>query len=243
MDLQAISFVQLLFEKHGLSYDYSSDSLTNIRNSLIESNVEKIGSLIDEVVRTGNDLRSRIQPKYRFDDRYEDFKKCLLLDGFSVTGSKLVSLEPSITGSLALEDDLTNELKNSGLADSDSIVQKLADSAEAFRQSEPDLNASLNNARVALQTLATSIAKARPAIEPGTFDERKWGSVLAYLRATNFVTEDEEKGLSGIFGFVSPGSHVPLGLTKLEMARLGRSFIMGSCWFLIKHYRNSAGSS
>jgi hypothetical protein len=136
-----------------------------------------------------------------------------------------------------LDDDLTHELKTSGLSDSAAIIQKLVDSTEAFRKSNPDLNAALNNARVALQTLATSIAKVRASNHGGTFDEKKWGSVLAYLRASGFITEDHEKGPAGVFGFVSPGSHIPVGLAEMEMTRLGRSFILGACWFLVKRFK------
>jgi hypothetical protein len=70
----------------------------------------------------------------------------------------------------------------------------------------------------------------------GNFEEKKWGSVLAYLRGSDFITEDEEKGLAGVFGFVSPGSHRSLGLSEMEMARLGRSFVLGMCWFLVRRF-------
>ena len=45
-------------------------------------------------------------------------------------------------------------------------------SASAFRNS--DFNGCLNNARVALQTLASSIARERLREHPGSFDEKKW---------------------------------------------------------------------
>ena len=65
----------------------------------------------------------------------------------------------------------------------------------------------------------------------------KWGSIIEYLRASGLITIEEERGLAGVFGFVSPGSHRPLGLSDQELARLGRSFASGMCWFLIKKYR------
>jgi hypothetical protein len=119
------------------------------------------------------------------------------------------------------------------------VIQKLDDSANAFRSSNPNYNACLNDARVALQTLATAIAQARAAAHPGSFDAKKWDSIIAYLRASAFITVEEERGLTGVFGFVSPGSHRPLGLSHQELARLGRSFISGMCWFLIKLYQAS----
>ncbi len=101
----------------------------------------------------------------------------------------------------------------------------------------PDYNACLTHARVALQTLATSIAKKRQAAYGKTFDETKWGEVISYLRTSGLITDPEEKGLAGVFGFVSPGAHVPIGLTEEEMVRLGRSLVLGMCYFLVKRHR------
>jgi hypothetical protein len=87
-----------------------------------------------------------------------------------------------------------------------------------------------------METLATSIAQVRQTQHAGPFDSTKWGSIISYFKMTGFITEEEERGLVGVFGFVSPGSHRPLGLSDQEMARLGRSFIEGMCWFLVKRY-------
>jgi hypothetical protein len=120
------------------------------------------------------------------------------------------------------------------------VVQKLDDSARAFLGPRPNYNACLNDARIAIQSLASQIARDRVATHPGTFDVTKWGSTIEYLRVSGFLTIEEERGLAGVFGFVSPGSHRPLGLSDQEMARLGRSLVSGMCWFLIKRYRSGA---
>ena len=74
---------------------------------------------------------------------------------------------------------------------------------------------------------------------PGTYDESKWGQVLAYLRTSGLITAEEEKGLSGVFGFVSPGAHEPFGPDDIEMARLGRSLVIGMIYFLVKRFGES----
>jgi hypothetical protein len=162
---------------------------------------------------------------------------CLLLDGYVFDNRKLVPLDPSITEGPPLEDDLIRELNASGLPGAGEVIQKLEQSAQAFRGSPPNFNSCLNDARVSLQSIATQIAKVRLASHPVSFDPTKWGAVIAYLKSTDFITDDEEKGLVGVFGFVSPGSHRPLGLSGQEFARLGRSFVAGICWFLVKRYR------
>jgi hypothetical protein len=54
-----------------------------------------------------------------------------------------------------------------------------------------------------------------------------------------FITNEEEKGLVGVYGFVSPGSHRPLGIPEEQMTRLGRSLALGMCWFLVKSYQSA----
>jgi hypothetical protein len=160
-----------------------------------------------------------------------------MLDGYLLSDREIVPLDPSIAEEPPVEDDLTRELNASGLSCAGVVIQKLEDSAAAFRASPPNVNSCLNDTRVSLQTLATDIALVRSSLHPGSFDPTKWGSVIAYIRSTGFITDEEEKGLVGVFGFVSPGSHRPLGLSDAEFARLGRSFAAGMCWFLVKRYR------
>jgi hypothetical protein len=236
--------VGIIFEKHGLPYSsqiactepYALEFLAVLSDSMASATQDQVHALVNEIVRTEGDLRSRVSPRYRHDERYADLERCLLLDGYTIRGDELVPQDPTIIDTPSVEDDLTHALRHCGLPDAGAVVQKLTDSAEAFRGSPPNFNASLNDARIALQTLATSIATRRLPKHPGNVDEKKWGSVLAFLRSSGFVTEEEEKGLAGVFGFVSPGSHLPLGLSEMEMARLGRSFVSGMCWFLVKRF-------
>jgi hypothetical protein len=241
LELQGSSLIEVLLEKHGLSYQYGS-TVKELADVLSESSDAQVLGLLGEVVRTDLDLRSRVQPRYRYDTRCSDLHMCLLLDGYTIADSMLIPLDPGIVETQPFDDDLTAELVSSDLSEADAIKQKLIDSVEAFRSSNPDFNATLNNARVALQTLATAIAKVRVSQYPGNFEEKKWGSVLNYLQISGFLTQEQEKGLAGAFGFVSPGSHVPIGLTEKEATRLGRSLILAMCWFLIKRYKEARAS-
>ena len=62
------------------------------------------------------------------------------------------------------------------------------------------------------------------------------GEVVAYLRKTGVLTPEEEAGLTGVFAFLSPGAHRPIGLTDREMTRLGRALSAGMCYFLAKRW-------
>ena len=180
---------------------------------------------LSEVVATTGDLRARVNPKYRFDERMHDLAQCLLLDGYIIQEKKLVQTDPSIADAAPLEDDLVTALQNSGAPRAQDIIAKINDSAEAFRATPPDYNASLVNARVALETLAVDVAA---------------HVASRYLQSSGRSSADikveEEKGLAGVFGFLSPGAHRPVGIPEDQMTRLGRSFALNMCWFLLKNH-------
>ena len=92
-------------------------------------------------------------PAYRLHstNRHGGFEKCGL--------DRFVPIEPIVEGADPVEDDLTRELRLSALTNTEEIIQCLDSSADAFRGS--DFNGCLSNARVALQTLASSIARVR----------------------------------------------------------------------------------
>jgi hypothetical protein len=232
LELQNGDTLRFLLEKHGLisrelldAVEYRSGVLPALVTCLESGGESEIVNLLSEVARTQWDLRFRVSPKYRYDERFADLQACLQLDGYVLGNGKFTSIDPSVIGSPPLEDDLTREITDSGLPNANDVIYKLADSVEAFRASSPNYNASLNDARVALETLAADIAHARISVHPGTFDSTKWGSVIAYLRSSGFITIEQEKGLAGVFGFVTPGSHRPLGFSEMEFARLGRSWL------------------
>jgi hypothetical protein len=251
LDLLNGESLVLLLEKHGLDVNEVSEVLQyrqrmGLPNALVRSvrtgGESEIFSLLEEIVRTSDDLRYSVSPRYRFDQRFEDLERCLQLDNYIIANRRLVPIDRTIVGAPQMDDDLTKELNESGLPMADDVTKKLADSVNAFRATTPNYNASLNDARIALQTLATDIANTRLPAQAGSFDSTKWGSVINYLRSSGFITTEEERGLAGVFGFVSPGSHRPVGLSDAEFARLGRSFVVGMCWFLVKRYRADSSS-
>lgn len=241
--LQDQDFIATLLMKHGLN-GYSIQFTTRVLSDTVAAveagSEDQLAGLLEEISRTSRDLRTRVDSKHGYDERFEDLCRCLQLDGYRLDSGGLVPVDLlSVVGVPPLEDDLKKELNASKLPGVQLVIQKLDDSASAFLASKPNYNACLNDARVALQTLATQIAQVWVATHPGSFDATKWGSVIEYLRTSGLITSEEERGLIGVFGFVSPGSHRPLGLSDEELARLGRSFVAGMCWFLIKRYRSS----
>ncbi|HIE1295147.1 hypothetical protein [Burkholderia contaminans] len=194
--------------------------------------------VLAEIVATQGDLQIRVSPKYRFKERWHDLTQCMLLDGYAVQNAKLIQIDPSIEDASPLEDDLVVALQNSGVPRATEIVAKIADSAHAFRTMPPDYNAALVNARVALETLAADVAAdvAAALVPAPGYNPAKWGEVLTFLRNSGEITQEEERGLAGVFGFLSPGAHRPVGIPEDQMTRLGRSFALNMCWFLLKNH-------
>jgi len=241
--LQGRDLIELLFAKHGVATPncYARDGndlnyVKTIQHWLSAAEPARIEAIIEEVARTQGSFRNSVSPRYVYDERYEDLRVCLALDGYIVESGQLLRTEPNLEGAVAIEDDLTRELHHSGLSEGDDVLQLLSSSADDFRKSPPDLNGALTNARVALQTLVTSISRVNQSTRPAGFDESKWGQVLAHLRTCGLVTEEEEKGIAGVFTFLSPGAHTPVGLSEMESVRLGRSLVVSMCYFLAKRY-------
>jgi hypothetical protein len=240
LELQEPMMSVVLLSKYGVQHlSFSRDQLLYGLLSTIRGLDERpLMLVLAEVVATKGDLRARVSPKHRFDERLHDLTQCLLLDGYIVEDAKLVQVDPSIADAAPLEDDLIMALQSSGVPRAQEIIAKIGDSAHSFRAIPPDYNAALVNARVALETLAADVAAdvASHAQVPTSYNPSKWGEVLAFLRTSGEVTLEEEKGLAGVFGFLSPGAHRPVGIPNDQMTRLGRSFALNMCWFLLKNH-------
>ena len=78
----------------------------------------------------------------------------------------------------------------------------------------------------------------RPAVEAD-------GGTL-HLRAVDTdsgeVTVEEEQGLAGVFRFLSPRARRPVAIPEVQMARLGRSFALNMCWFLLQNHLQGRSS-
>lgn len=238
LELHETAFVIVLVSKHGIRISVEAGRLlTELTNCLRSAKDDQIFSLVEEIARTESDLRARVEKKYRHGERFGDLRRCLQLDGYIIENMRLMQTDPSISDTSSLDDDLLQELKASGLSDAEEIVAKINSSSELFRASPPNYNACLNEIRVALETLAKAIAAAQQSAGSPYYEQTKWGSVIGFLKTVGFITQEEEKGLAGVYGFVSPGSHRPVVLSEEQMARLGRSLALGMCWFLVKSYR------
>jgi hypothetical protein len=232
LDLFEYNLNNLLLEKHSLNHDCSN--ISDIKDALEEGSLK---SLIEEIVSTQKNLRSRVTPKYKFDERWGDFQKCLLLDGYKITeNNSLISIEPTIDGVIAMEDDLTSELRTSSLSKKEAIIELLLESVNAFKNTSPDYNQCLSKARIALETIV------RNKVEDEDGTNESWGRSLNILKTKGFLTNQEEQAISSTYTYVSDGSHIPLGFTEEEYARYGRNLLMSVCYYIIKKQNSSSNA-
>jgi hypothetical protein len=241
----------VVLQKHDISTDdieewHTGNSLlSSLKNAILAADPSMIGALTQELARTRQSIRHAVSPKHLFDERWHDFVFSMNLDGNALVvdnhgsvAAAFIPIEPVIDGSGAPEDDLTRELQQSDLAATEEVLRLIEVSAQDFIDGK--YNGCLGNARVALETTGRAIAA---SASPLRFEgSPKWGEALISLREVGFISLDQEQGLAGVYRFISPGSHVPVGFSESEFARLGRTLALSSTYFLIKKWNGVRGN-
>jgi hypothetical protein len=90
--------------------------------------------------------------------------------------------------------------------------------------------------RIAFETVARRAAAVIEARKSGNYPDYPWGKALQLLRADGVIEPQEEEILARVYTFISPGAHVPRGVTAEEWARLARTFGLSSAYFLLRKY-------
>lgn len=203
--------IYILFRKHKISVKHldiefenyqTADqefSLIQIISALNKVSTHSIGALVNEVICTRGNFRSGYSPKYVFDERWKDFEKCLLLDGFKIENEEVIRIEPLIESNTPVADDLTAELDSSHLGSANLVTSHIKLSAEAFTKTTPDYNACLSHSRIALETLVKNIAEYLGLNMDSFPDSRNWGSSLNYLNEKELISCKEEKVIASIY--------------------------------------------
>ena len=240
-----IGGLDLLLEKYGarrgVISEWPARKSDIVRDWVFDATHDARFALLDELARTAGAIRNSISPHYRYDERMGELAACLELDGYRIENGGLTNIEPTIEGVVSVVDDLSAALNDSGLAEATEIQRVIDSSTENFIRQEPDYNACLVSARVALQTLATAIATRSPNAATSNHQRTNWGQTIAFLKTEGFIGPAEEQGLTGVFSLISPGAHRPIGLNEREFARLGRSLAVSMTFFLIRRYNGMRG--
>jgi hypothetical protein len=192
LGVQQPESISLILQKCNVLAPWSGvRGVSDVLSCLRASSDSQVYEVLDEICHSTPMLRAAINPKYLYDERWTDLERCLLLDGYRVTGDysngyKVVAVDPTIAAAIPLDDDLSSELRKSNLTDHKEIIRLMNNSANDFCKQPPDFNGSLTSARVSLETLAKRIAAIGWTTAPMSGDPSKFGAVVAYLRQINF---------------------------------------------------------
>ena len=124
----------------------------------------------------------------------------------------------------------------SGLDADGAIKAAIDNSSKDFVAQPPDFNGSITKVRIALETIARRAAAALATKTGKSYPEDSWGKALQFLRLAGTIEPSEEEILARMYTFISPGAHVPKGVTAEEWARLARTFGLSSAYFLLRKY-------
>jgi hypothetical protein len=174
--------------------------------------------------------------KHVFKSGIEELERWALHDGWIVENGTLVRVTPAAEEATGIRDKFLQDIQTSGLDADSAIKTAVEDSSKNFVAEPPDFNGSTTKVRIALETVARRAAVAVAKKKGGGYLDDSWGKALQFLRSSGVIEGQEEEILARVYTFVSPGAHVPKGITAEEWARLARTFGLSSAYFLLRKY-------
>ncbi len=201
----------------------------------LESDASAMGDLVVEFICNTTDARADAPVKRTYDGRIEELKRRLRTDGFEVSNGALVRLLPAAQPASQITDYLEQALDN-GLDSDGEIRRLLRQSHDNLSASPPDYNGGSTKVRIALETIARRSALLVGTKRSKALPEDKWGSALLFLRNEDVIGKAEEEAIAKVYTMISPGMHVPKGLTDEQWALLSRTFALSAAYFLTQRH-------
>lgn len=235
--LQSISpdAVRLLLLKH-LDQDLWPVTTHALLELTANAASESVAGLLVELLSGNTAVRAEAPTKYVFDGRLADLRARLRADGFEVIEDGLLRIMPSAESAAKISDGLEQLLTDSDLDPDGKLRRLLRESYESIAATPPDLNGSTTKARIALETIvrraAAAIARRRGKQAPSD----SWGAALQYLRSEAVLAPTEEEAIAKVYTLISPGAHVPKGLTDEQWALVARTFAVSGAYFIAHQY-------
>lgn len=210
--------------------------VTSVLSELSSAPPNAAKAMLSEILANNKVLYGAASVKHVFTSAVEDLSRWALHDGWVVENGTLVRITPAAEETTGIRDKFLDDVQASGLDHDNAIRIAVEDSAKNFVAAPPDFNGSVTKVRIALETVARRAAMAIAKKKGGTYPNDSWGNALQFLRAANVIEPQEEEILARVYTFISPGAHVPKGVTAEEWARLARTFGLSSTYFLLKKY-------
>ena len=227
--------VRLLFIKH-LNVNPLPCTTDNLLDIAASARPDAMAGLLIELIGGQTEIRDDAPKKYVFDGRLADLRGRLRADGFEVVEDALVRLMPAAEPAAHISDHLEQALGESNLDDDGEIRRLLRDSYTSMSATPPDFNDGTTKARIALETVVRRSAAAIATARAKTAPLDTWGAALFFLRQEGVITLPEEEALAKVYTLISPGAHVPKGLTDEQWALLARTFAVSGGYFALRQY-------
>lgn len=197
---------------------------------------EALRNMLTELLARNKILYSEARVKHVFVSGIEELARWALHDGWIVENETLVRVTPAAEEATGIRDKFLQDIQTSGLDDDGAIKNAVENSSKDFVAVPPDFNGSTTKVRIALETLARRAAGAIAKKKGADYSQDSWGKALLFLRSSKVIELREEEILARVYTFISPGAHVPKGITEEEWARLARTFGLSSAYFLLQKY-------
>ena len=203
---------------------------------LADSPPDALRAMLNELLVNNKLLYAAAPVKHVFNSGIEELARWALHDGWVVEDGALVRVTPAAEEATGIRDRFLQEIATSGLDDDGAIRAAVESASKHFVAQPPDFNGSTTNVRIALETVARRAAAVIEARKSGNYPDYPWGKALQFLRASGVIELQEEEILARVYTFISPGAHIPKGVTAEEWARLARTFGLSSAYFLLQKY-------
>jgi hypothetical protein len=203
---------------------------------LASATPEALKTMLNELLTNNKVLYAAAPVKHVFNSALDDLARWALHDGWIVENGTLVRVTPAAEEATAIRDKFLHDIAHSGLDMDGAIKTAVEKSSKDFVSQPPDFNGSTTKVRIALETVARRAATAIAKKKGGVHPEDSWEKALPFLRSSGVIEPQEEEILARVYTFISPGAHIPRGVTAEEWARLARTFGLSSAYFLLRKY-------
>jgi len=211
-------------------------NVLSLVSALANASDNELRAMATELIVNNPLIRATAPVKWVFEAGVTDLERWVFHDGWIVEEGGLVRLTPAAEEITGVRDKLIEDLASSGIDSDGSIREALENSSKDFNAQPPDFNGSITKVRITLESIARRAAQSLAAKQQHVYEQDSWGKALQLLRSLGAIEQNEEDILARIYTFISPGTHVPKGVTEEEWARLARTFGLSSAYFLLHKY-------
>lgn len=197
---------------------------------------DALRAMATELIANNRVLRAAAPVKQVFESGVQELERWVLHDGWLVEQGALVRVTPAAEEMTGVRDKLIEDLATSALDEDGTVRIAIEHSSKDFVAQPPDFNGSIMKVRLALETIARRAAATLAAKQSQSHPDDSWGKALQLLRSLGTLDRSEEEILARVYTFISPGAHIPKGVTEEEWARLARTFGLSSAYFLLRKY-------